>query len=562
MAGEIQPIHLSLIDLLNKRLFTIPDYQRSYSWSTRQRKDLFDDIEDVWSQDEEDSSHFMATVVCLRVADNVEVGRTDVVTLLDIVDGQQRLTTLIILLNAIRYALDETDDDQKRSRVRLKELLVKPEGDNLLLLQTNQDTSFFFQNYMLDGDAPDPSTAETLADRHLLTAIQECKSFVQDWPEDNRDLLDLVALIQNRLTFILHEIADEKTVYTVFEVLNSRGIEVSWLDRLKSILMGEAFKLKEDVTRENLIKYLHRTWGNIYSILGLRQGLSPEALRFAATLHLPAKPSKALGEPDSVDELRRVATDAKSIRRVAAWLLKITQACDAVKSDVRQDAVTQITQARLLAVALHAKKMDDRRRGELLEIWERVSFRIYGLWDKDARTGVGDYVRLAWEIINENVSTKEIGARLLAIGSPYPIEGAIKGLRKTNCYSGWTEDLRYLLFRYEEHLAKERRKRVDNAQWELVWSRNASLSIEHVWPQSAAPEDVKHTLGNLMLLPPGRNSQLGDQKPRDKAESYRETGFYHATEVAGMLDSAPWNRKACAQRERKILEWVSQEWAD
>ena len=42
MAEEIQPKHLSLIDLLNKRLFTIPDYQRSYSWSTRQRKDLFD----------------------------------------------------------------------------------------------------------------------------------------------------------------------------------------------------------------------------------------------------------------------------------------------------------------------------------------------------------------------------------------------------------------------------------------------------------------------------------------------------------------------------------------
>lgn len=561
MAEEIQPRHLSLIDLLDKRLFTIPDYQRSYSWPTRQRKDLFDDIEAVWSEVDEDSIHFMATVVCLRHG-RERLG-TNVMTKLDIVDGQQRLTTLIILLNAIRYALDETDDDQKRNAVELKELLVKPVGDNLLLLQTNQDTSHFFSNYMRSGAAPDPSTAKTLADRHLLTAIQECKRFVQDWSStDDRDLLELAALIKNRLTFILHEIADEKTVYTVFEVLNSRGIEVSWLDRLKSILMGEAFNLEEDVTRKALIKDLYRIWGDIYSTLGLRQGLSTEALRFAATLHLPTKPSKSLGEQDAVDELRRVAVDAKSIRKVAEWLLKVTQACDAVKSDIRQDAVTQITQARLLAVALYAKDMEKRRRRELLGIWEKVSFRIYGLWDKDARTGVGDYVRLAWEVVNENVPAKEIRARLLAIGSCYPIQGAIKGLRKTNCYSGWTDDLRYLLFRYEEHLAKERQKKVDNVQWELVWSRNASLSIEHIWPQSEAPEDVKHTLGNLMLLPPGRNSQLGDQSPSDKASSYRETGFYHAAEVADMLDGASWGKRACEKRELQILEWVKQEWAD
>ena len=304
MAEEIQPKHLSLIDLLNKRLFTIPDYQRSYSWPTRQRKDLFDDIEDVWAEDDEDSIHFMATVVCLRLDDRVRLG-TDVMTRLDIVDGQQRLTTLIILLNAIRYALDEEDEGEKRSAVELKELLVKPVGDNLLLLQTNQDTSRFFSNYMRSGAAPDPSTAETLADRHLLTAIQDCKNFVQAWSTDGRHLLDLAALIKNRLTFILHEIADEKTVYTVFEVLNSRGIAVSWLDRLKSILMGEAFSLEEDVTRKTLIDDLHTIWGDIYSILGLRQGLSTEALRFAATLHLPTKPSKPLGEQDSVDELRR-----------------------------------------------------------------------------------------------------------------------------------------------------------------------------------------------------------------------------------------------------------------
>lgn len=556
MTEVVRPEYLSLIGLLNTRLFTIPGYQRPYSWEARERKDLFDDIEDVWQEDED---HFMATVVC-RVLDANVTLRTDRMTKLEIVDGQQRLTTLIILLNAMRYALAEEDGTEQDAK-NLKDLLIKPH-DNLLLLQTNQDTSHFFSDYMRDGDAPDPDTAETLADRYLLSAIQDCRNFVEMWPQkEGRNLLDLVSLVKNKLTFILHQISDEKTVYTVFEVLNSRGIPVSYLDRLKSILMGLAFKLEENVTRDNLIKDLHKIWGNIYQTLGLRRELGAEALRFAATLYLPDQPAKPLGERESVDTLREAATDAKNIRKVARWLLKVTKACDSVKSNVRQDAVTQITQARLLAVALHTQDFQNKRA--LLEVWEKVSFRIYGLHNRDARKKVGDYVKLAWEVVNRGISAKKVRARILEIGSDHPIDAAIKDLRKNNkWYTDWTDELRYLLFRYEEHLAKQLRKKVDNVHWELVWSKNASLSIEHISPQSEAPEDIKHTLGNLMLLPPGRNSQLGKKAPRDKAADYRETGFYHANEVADTLERSSWTKRACEQRESKILNWVREEWAD
>lgn len=561
MTEAVRPEYLSLIDLLNKRLFTIPNYQRSYSWDKRQCQDLFDDMEDVW-QEGKSSVHFMATVVCRRLAGGVQLG-TDVVTQLDIVDGQQRLTTLIILLNAIRYALAAEDGTQRDAK-DLEDLLVKPH-DDLLLLQTNQDTSHFFENYMRSGEAPEPDTAHTLADRNLLLAIQECRHFVEEWQEKDRRLLDLIALVKNQLTFILHEIVDEKTVYTVFEVLNSRGIPVSYLDRLKSILMGLAFKLEENVTQKNLIRDLHRIWGEIYQTIGLRQKESVEALRFAATLYQKTKPSKPLSEQESVDALRGEAIDARNIRKVAKWLLKVTQACDTVKSSVRQDAVTQITQARLLAVALHTRDFKTKgETGKLLEVWEKVSFRIYGLHDRDARKSVGDYVRLAWEVVNTNISARSVRTKLLEIGSDYPVLAAIKGLRKNNkWYTDKTDEFRYLMFRYEEHLAKQLRKRVDNVGWELVWSKNANLSIEHISPQSEAPEDIKHTLGNLMLLPPGRNAQLGKTRPRDKAVSYRETGFYHASEVADMLERrSSWTKKACEERERKILEWVREEWAD
>ena len=143
MKDQIQPRHLRLADLLNKRLFYIPDYQRSYSWSSRERKDLFKDIEAVHNEGG-NASHFMATIVCLR-RDEVELG-TDLFKKPDIVDGQQRLTTLIILLNAIRRTLDKKKKEQRRLADELSKLLVKPEGDNLLLLQTNHDASHYFSN--------------------------------------------------------------------------------------------------------------------------------------------------------------------------------------------------------------------------------------------------------------------------------------------------------------------------------------------------------------------------------------------------------------------------------
>ena len=125
MTEAIQPQYLSLIELLEKRLFTIPDYQRSYSWSTRQRSDLFADIEDVW-QEGGDGTHFMATVVCHRLR-RVRLG-AERMSELHIVDGQQRLTTLIILLNAIHYALVEEYEVQLEAD-KLRELLVKPHGE-------------------------------------------------------------------------------------------------------------------------------------------------------------------------------------------------------------------------------------------------------------------------------------------------------------------------------------------------------------------------------------------------------------------------------------------------
>ena len=193
---SIQPQYLSLSKLLDGRLFGIPGYQRAYSWTRNQRQDLFDDIEKVFEKGSE-ASHFMATVVCLRRKTQI-LGTTEYY-IVDVVDGQQRLTTLVILLNAIKIELETGDETTDKLTRELSELLIKSEGDELLLLQTNHDASHYYEDFIRKDMAKEPSEAITIADKEILSAIKECTDFVSKWVSDKRSLRDLIALLKNRL---------------------------------------------------------------------------------------------------------------------------------------------------------------------------------------------------------------------------------------------------------------------------------------------------------------------------------------------------------------------------
>ena len=558
---KIQPQYLSLAKLLDRRLFRIPDYQRAYSWTSRQREDLFDDLTKTHAKGK-DEGHFMAAVVCLRRGTQ-DLG-TDEFQVLDVVDGQQRITTLIVLLKAICLALDPEQGAEKKLLAELSDLLVKPDSDELLLLQTNHDSSHYFSDFLRKGRSVAPTTAKTTADREILSAIEDCRRFLQKWKENGNDLLSLGALLKNRLYFLLHEIEEEKTVYTVFEVLNSRGLSVSWLDRLKSILMGIAFELPK-ADNDALIKELHTKWRDIYAVIGLRQGLSTEALRFAATLRASTAPSRPMGEQDAVNALRDLALDGpKSLRDVASWMLEVTKASDLVVANHRLNAVTRISQARLLAVAIHLR--DDLTKADkekLLAQWERVTFRIYGMMGHDARTRVGEYNRLAWRVVNEKLSFADISQGIATIGKEFPIEKAVEELRDANCYEGWETELRYFMFRYEEYLSKQRGMIFSQDQWDKIWMASPSDSIEHIHAKSKAPEKHKHRLGNLVLLTPNLNSKLNDKPAKDKADTYAKTGVLVAARVAEMIkDRGSWSKNEIDAWEDELVAWATTEWAN
>ena len=140
------------------------------------------------------------------------------------------------------------------------------------------------------------------------------------------------------------------------------------------------------------------------------------------------------------------------------------------------------------------------------------------------------------------------------VGAEHSIEWVVENIRKTNCYEGWEEELRYLMYRYEEAHAHGD---ITNEQWERIWEQSAAHSIEHIQPQPSGAAYI-HFLGNLILLTPGLNSTLSGKKPAQKTTAYRATGLYAAAEAAQTVESDGWGPAQVQQREQRLLEWVRQ----
>ena len=155
-----EPKLYTLNEVLHDRLFRVPPYQRGYSWTASERGDLFQDLRDL--RDLRRDEHFMATLVFRDTGKQEMIGGSDRLRLYDVVDGQQRLTTLIILLKAIEKSLSK--DGQRKPAEKLEAILVK-EQKNLVLLQTNHDARDTLDGYLRQGELSDLDAAVTLPQR-------------------------------------------------------------------------------------------------------------------------------------------------------------------------------------------------------------------------------------------------------------------------------------------------------------------------------------------------------------------------------------------------------------
>jgi hypothetical protein len=570
----IEPRYGVLQTLFADRVFRIPPYQRFYSWQKRQRDDLFSDLRKL-AIASEDQHHFMATIVCHRTAETKDVGASQY-RVYDVVDGQQRLTTLILLLKSIELTLPESSED----RCDLAKTLVKRDR-HLILLQTNNANEHIFNRFIREGVVPSKADIQTHSDRNLASAIRECREFVESW---RSDILSLMRLLLYRLGFVVFDTEDSRTVYTIFEVLNSRGLAVDWLDKTKSALMGRAYELSlSSSAMEAEIQSLQGIWGQIYREIAKEDVPGEEILRITATLYYGPGQGKPRSAEESLDLLRKECASFDKPGQISSRLLAVAQKLVKLYESAQLSPVTRILHARVLAVAVDsAKGVSDTERSKLLEQWERVTFRIFGLFGKDSRTKVGDYVRLAAKIVTEDIEFRtynQIMNALRELGNEYPIDDALEaGVIGKDCYDR-PEECRYLLWCYEEHLAEKLGSgvRVDPIEKAKIWRLSAADSIEHIFPQNPSgawrgkmrrsADDVTSQpvernvgrIGNLLLLPVPLNQEAQNFAFSEKKAIYEKHNLRMVQEVCKQRD---WTLAEIERREAKIAAWARTRWSD
>ncbi len=204
----------TLSELLEGRSFIIPDYQRGYSWEDSQVQDLIEDIERLVTKT---YLHFTGTIVA-----SPRDGETEVY---DIVDGQQRLTTLVILLMELHR---QNPGNLAFKEIRSRFVQRGAAGNEKMVLTPNEETSDYFIRCILSNEEISPAIKSH-------ACILEAKKKLCDWlvqrPAIHNAVLDVVL---NKMGFIFFRPDNTREVGIMFEVINNRGKQLSELEKVKN----------------------------------------------------------------------------------------------------------------------------------------------------------------------------------------------------------------------------------------------------------------------------------------------------------------------------------------
>ena len=242
---------LGIGEVIATKTVTVPPYQRLYAWTKEQVDDLFRDLADAIRKNE--SEYFLGTVVLTRAAGEPQA----------IIDGQQRLTTTSILLAAIRDYFHD-NKDVRRAETLQSEYLSKTDFATLEntphVRLSPQDHAVFEARILAapsrEREATRPSTqSQTLLEKAASTARDFVRTLVSTTQTPQDVLIQWVSYVKTNAKVIVVSVANEANAFTIFEVLNDRGLDLSIADLLKNFL----FRLTGDRVGEAQASWMKMT---------------------------------------------------------------------------------------------------------------------------------------------------------------------------------------------------------------------------------------------------------------------------------------------------------------
>lgn len=284
----------SLKNIFKDRIFKIPDYQRGYAWTTRQLKDFWEDLVNLPSE----RFHYTGLLSLKKVDRNVWANWNDERWLIEdrgfkpfhIVDGQQRLTTFVIFIQAISEQLKSIPEnkDKKDEEIYLGSFSLKTIKEEYLVIE--RPPQFIIKTYKFGYEVDNPSfkflrhkiflepNSGTIQETFYTLNLENAKRFFKENLQNYYDkygLTEIEALfkkVTQNLMFNVYEIGDDFDVFVAFETMNNRGKKLSNLELLKNRLiylttLYDDKELKND-ERNSLREKINDAWKEVYYQLG------------------------------------------------------------------------------------------------------------------------------------------------------------------------------------------------------------------------------------------------------------------------------------------------------
>jgi uncharacterized protein with ParB-like and HNH nuclease domain len=546
----------------NGKNYKIPDFQRDYSWTEENWEDLWNDF--LFLEDN-DVPHYMGTIV-LQTEDNNEK--------VIVVDGQQRITTMTIVVAAIMKILKDFEEkgiQPEKNKERFEKIRRDFIGEKTLSelhykskLTLNQNNNTFFQTKILKLEKPLNFQKLRDSERLLYQAFEFFyEKLKEKFKEDDGKKISsfLENIIAKRLIFIEIAVDDELSAYTVFETLNARGVELTTTDLLKNYLFSIAVKESSDSEME----ILKEKWKNIIDTVGLKS--FPVFLRYYLNSkqklvrkenlfkNLKNTVSSAKDVFELLDRLQEKADLYNAIKNPYDEFWNENKNKDEIKKSLEELKIFGVSQPIPLFFAVYDKLPGIFPR--VLKISAVISFRYNVIARRNPNEMERVYNSVSQKIFNEDIySLKEIIKELKFL---YIDDNDFKNIFSTKEISTGGKNKRlvkYILTEIENHISSS-----DND------FNDANFTIEHVLPENYSEEwndlfegnadKFVHRLGNYTLLEDKKNRRAADKSYQEKKEIYKESRYKLTKEY---INFDEWNISSLNSYQNRLAKIATGIW--
>ncbi|OLQ59041.1 hypothetical protein BHU50_07850 [Helicobacter pylori] len=577
---------LDLDGVIEKGVFEIPSYQRGYAWQERQLKDFWNDLEHVSKLG--DKFHYMHSLTLRELENEFESSA------FEIIDGQQRLATSLILLGLL--AKTTQNKDPKYSFINLEPILsYKYYGLSeafRAITEEEKDLKAFKTSFYA---------------KNLIEAYAFFKEKISDTPIETLEKM-FDALIKKMLFSVVGLNDNRIDPFSSFETISNRGKDLSTLELLKNRLHFVAHKICDEEDLENLQNEINDTYTRIYHDLRQFEDAHLEDFlkhfvayyycensKFKERLLNTAfdahkKYDNLYDESEKIDDLLLYLSysskvwhflhtlDEKSIALIfdgnkklemeitpkMRGLLDKMRRLNALSGNAFLPLLLSLLTIQRAGKSANEQPYTTKELEGSLEYLERFGFLIYGVAGKN--TAKNEWIESAFMAFKayrdgeENTAIEDLPTLEKSFFNKTNnsalelLEESIHSKKNTEKWYEWGKALNYLLYEYELR---------HNPETTLNFDSRIE-SIEHILPQKpdqgysaeeknwAKNPHIVHALGNLLLIPKNANSSLSNKPFEEKRKEYIK-GSYSEKEVA---KNASFGVVQIKERSEKLLDFL------